>query len=144
MNDAPTPDSILQLGFGFWGSKTLLSAIELGMFTELAKGPLDARTLADRLGLHPRSARDFLDALVALRMLDRSGDRYSNTPDTGQFLDRNKPSYVGGVLEMCNKPLYRFWGWLTQARQRGEPQNEARHSENFFAALYADPGRLED
>jgi SAM-dependent methyltransferase len=94
--------------------------------------------------LHPRSARDFLDALVALRMLDRSGDRYSNTPNTGQFLDRNKPSYVGGILEMCNKRLYPFWGSLTQALRTGEPQNEARHSENFFAALYADPGRLED
>ena len=63
MNDAITPDSILQLGMGFWGSKTLLSAVELGVFTELSAGPLDGETLARRLGLHPRSARDFFDAL---------------------------------------------------------------------------------
>ena len=144
MNDTVSPDSILQLGMGFWGSKTLLSAIELGVFSELAAGPLDSGTLADRLGLHPRSARDFLDALVALQTLERSGDRYSNTPQTDRFLDRNKPSYVGGILEMCNKRLYPFWGSLTQALQTGEPQNEGRKGENFFAALYADPGRLED
>ncbi|HSC57041.1 MAG TPA: methyltransferase dimerization domain-containing protein, partial [Nitrospira sp.] len=49
------PDKIMQLGLGFWGSKTLLSAIELGLFTELAKGPLDAEAIQDRLSLHPRS-----------------------------------------------------------------------------------------
>ena len=37
-----TPEGIMQLGLGFWGSKTLLSAIELGVFTELAKGPASA------------------------------------------------------------------------------------------------------
>ena len=144
MNDAVTPDPILQLGMGFWGSKTLLSAIELGVFTELSAGPLDGNTLAVRLGLHPRSARDFLDALVALQMLERSGDYYSNTPQGNLFLDRNKPSYVGGMLERANKRLYPFWGSLTEALRSGEPQNEARRGENFFAALYADPGRLED
>src|SRR5579864_4488139 len=97
-----TPDEILQLGLGFWGSKTLLSAVEIGVFTELASGPLDGETLAKRLSLHPRSARDFLDALVALRMLERDGDTYANTPATNLFLDRNKPTYAGGILEMAN------------------------------------------
>lgn len=144
MNDAVTPDSILQLGMGFWGSKTLLSAIELGVFTELSAGPLDGQTLASRLALHPRSARDFLDALVALQLLERSEGRYSNTPHADRFLDRNKPSYIGGMLEMANKRLYPFWGSLTEALRSGEPQNEARNGENFFAALYADPARLEE
>ncbi|MBH0185543.1 MAG: cation:dicarboxylase symporter family transporter [Nitrospira sp.] len=40
-----TPAKILQLGTGFWGSKTLLSAIELGVFTELGKGALDGEIL---------------------------------------------------------------------------------------------------
>ena len=69
-----TPDGIMQLGLGFWGSKTLLSAVEIGLFTELAKDPLDFETLSERLMLHARSARDFLDALVALGMLERDGD----------------------------------------------------------------------
>lgn len=143
MSQPVTPDSILQLGLGFWGSKTLLSAIELGLFTELAHGPLDGKTLAERLGLHPRSARDFFDALVALRMLERSDGQYSNSAETHQFLDREKPSYVGGMLEMANARLYPFWGSLTEALRTGEPQNEAKRGENFFTALYADAGRLE-
>jgi O-methyltransferase domain/Dimerisation domain len=144
LNVPPTPDGIMQLGLGFWGSKTLLSAVELGLFTELAKEqPLDDETLSERLMLHPRSARDFLDALVALGMLKRDGDRYANTAETDLFLDRAKPSYVGGILEMANARLYPFWGSLTEALRTGQLQNEAKGGgENFFAAIYADPARL--
>ncbi len=142
MNAKLTPENIMQLGLGFWGSKTLLSAVELGLFTELAKAPLTAEDISARLSLHPRGSRDFLDALVALGMLVREGDRYGNTMETDLFLDRNKPSYVGGMLEMSNGRLYGFWGSLTEALQTGKPQNEAKKGENFFAALYANPERL--
>jgi len=137
------PDAIMRLGLGFWGSKTLLSAIELGLFTELANGALDADTLRDRLSLHPRSVGDFLDTLVSLGMLQRKGNRYTNTPETNRFLDQNKPSYVGGMLEMCNARLYKFWGSLTEGLRTGMPQNEAKEGGNFFTALYADPLKLE-
>ena len=137
------PGRIMQLGVGFWGSKALLSAIELELFTVLARGPRDAETLRLQLGLHPRSARDFFDALVALGMLRRTGTRYANTPETALFLDRNKSSYVGGILEMANARLYRFWGSLTEGLRTGQAQNEAKTGEDFFGTLYADPQRLE-
>ncbi len=88
--DEPTPDGILQLGLGFWGSKTLLSAVHLGGFTELAERPRTAKELTAELGLQPRGARDFLDALVSLGMLERVGDEYADTPATDLFLDRGK------------------------------------------------------
>jgi hypothetical protein len=144
MSDRPTPEKIMQTGLAFWASKTLLSAIEIGVFTELARGaePFDA--LCGRLGLHPRSARDFLDALVALGFLTRSGDRYANTPETDLFLDRAKPSYVGGILEMANHRLYPFWSHLTEALRTGLPQNEVKSGgPGVFQTLYADPARLQ-
>jgi hypothetical protein len=137
-----TPDGILELGMGFWGSKTLLSAIELGLFTELASGPRSGDEIRATLGLHERSAHDFLDALVALGMLDRADGRYANTPATDLFLDRNKPSYVGGILEMANARLYPFWGDLTEGLKTGRPQNEIRAGGNFFVTVYEDPDRL--
>jgi hypothetical protein len=138
-----SPDHILQAGLGFWASKTLLSATELGLFTELAAGPLDAESLRQRLGLDSRGARDFFDALVALRFLERRDGRYSNTPEAAQFLDRNQPAYVGGLLEMCNARLYGFWGSLTEALRTGRPQNEAKTGDDFFGKLYGAPERLE-
>ena len=137
-----TPEPILQLGLGFWASKTLLSAVELGVFTQLGQGPLPADDLIARLGLNRRGARDFLDALVALGMLERGGGSYANTPATALFLDRNKQAYVGGLLEMANARLYPFWSDLTEALRTGLPQNEVKHGGNFFAGLYADPERL--
>jgi SAM-dependent methyltransferase len=140
---AVTPDEIMQLGFAFWGSKTLLSAIELGVFSELARGgPLDADELRGRLGLHERSATDFFDALVSLGMLERENGGYANTPSTELFLDRAKPTYMGGILEMANARLYPFWGSLTEGLRSGAPQNEAKVGESFFEVLYADQARL--
>jgi O-methyltransferase domain/Dimerisation domain len=139
-----TPENIMKLGTGFWASKTLLSAIELGVFSTLAGAPADLLTLQKKLGLHQRSARDFLDALVALRMLERENGLYRNTTDTDFFLDRAKPSYMGGMLEMCNVRLYGFWGSLTEALRTGEVQNEAKEGKDFFGALYAEPERLRE
>jgi hypothetical protein len=138
-----TPDAIMQLGFGYWGSKTLLSAVELGLFTELAKGPLALEDIRTRLKLHERSARDFLDALVALGMLERQQGKYANTPATDLYLDRAKPTYLGGMLEMMSARLYRFWADLTEGLKTGEPQNEAKHGGELFDTLYSDPNRLE-
>ena len=142
------PGHIMQVGMGFWASKTVLSAVELGLFTQLGSNSMTGEEIGTRLGLHPRSIYDFLDALVALQLLDREGDgpggHYRNTPDTAAFLDKNSPTYIGGLLEMANARLYRFWGDLTEALQTAQPQNEIKHAEKpMFEELYSDPGRLE-
>jgi hypothetical protein len=141
-NKQPVPDAILQLGLAFWGSKALLSAVELGLFTTLADGPLTGETLTAKLGLQPRGTTDWLDALVSLGMLRRTGCHYANSPATDLFLDRAKPTYLGGMLEMAGARLYAFWGSLTEGLRTGCPQNEAKTGGDFFAALYQDQGRL--
>ncbi len=142
------PSHIMQVGMGFWASKTVLSAVELELFTQLGSESLTGEEVAGRIGLHPRATYDFLDTLVALNLLERDGDgpdgRYRNTPDTAVFLDKNSPTYIGGFLEMANARLYRFWGDLTEALQTGEPQNEIKHTgQAMFEELYSDPARLE-
>src|SRR6187200_671179 len=142
------PAHIMQVGMGFWPSKTVLSAVELELFTQLGAEAMSGEEIGDRIGLHERAIYDFLDTLVALRFLDRDGDgaeaRYRNTAETAAFLDKRNPAYVGGILEMCNARLYRFWGDLTEALQTGEPQNEVKHTGRpMFEELYSDPERLE-
>lgn len=140
----PSPERILRTGLAFWASKTLLSAVEMELFTDLARHPADLASAQGRIGLHPRAARDFLDALVALGFLVREQGIYRNTPETDLFLDKAKPSYIGGILEMSNHRLYRFWGDLTTAVRTGQPQNESKDGHNPFTALYADPARLRE
>ncbi len=143
----PNPEQILQIGMGFWASKTLLSAVELELFTVLSGTELTGEDIAAKLALHDRSRFDFLDALVALGLLQRTGSGlgavYSNTPDTALFLDKTSPAYLGGTLEMANARLYDFWGSLTEALHTGLPQNEIKTgAPGLFEGIYADPERL--
>jgi SAM-dependent methyltransferase len=142
------PSHIMQVGMGFWPSKTVLSAVELELFTQLGAEAMSGAEIGERLGLHPRAIYDFLDTLVALRLLERDGDgtdgRYRNTDETSAFLDKRSPTYIGGILEMSNARLYRFWGNLTEALRTGEPQNEIKQTgKPMFDELYSDPARLE-
>ncbi len=142
MSNQVSPEKFFNIGLGFWGSKVLLSAVELGLFTLLAKGPLSAEAVRERLKLHPRAIRDFLDALVSLGFLQREGGLYQNSPDSDHYLDKDKPSYIGGILEMVNARLYRFWNSLTEALQTGQQQNESKEGGGLFEVLYSDPARL--
>ena len=142
------PSHIMQVGMGFWPSKTVLSAVELELFTHLGADSMTGEEIGERLDLHPRGIYDFLDTLVALQFLERDGDgtdgRYRNTAESAAFLDKSSPTYIGGILEMSNARLYRFWGGLTEALRTGEPQNEVKHTgKPMFDELYSDPARLE-
>lgn len=142
------PSRILDIGFGFWASKTLLTAVELDVFTTLSDRAMTGEELRQALSIHPRGVFDFLDALVALGFLYRDGDgvkgTYRNTEATAQFLDKRQPSYIGGILEMCNARLFGFWNDLGTAVKTGQPQNELKHSQkSMFETLYEDPARLE-
>jgi len=143
-----TPERIMQTGLGFWGSKTLLAAVKLGVFTELGGNKkLSGKDIQSRLKLHDRGVYDFLDGLVAMGFLERTGlletAAYSNTTETELFLDKNKPTYTGGILEMANDRLFRFWADLDEALITGKPQNELKtRGVSMFEELYADPERL--
>ena len=144
----PSPDPILQTAFGFWSSKVLLTAVEFGLFTKLGQRRLSGIELGTELGLHPRGMDDFFDALVAMKFLEREGDgpqsRYFNTSAGELYLDRNSPRYVGGILEMLNARLFKFWHDLPEALRTGKPQNETKHGQKgVFEELYAELPKLE-
>ncbi|MGA7273512.1 MAG: methyltransferase [Candidatus Udaeobacter sp.] len=144
----PTPDAILQTGFGFWNSKVLLTAVTFDLFTKLGGRRLAGAQIGKELTLHPRGVADFLDALVAMKFLEREGDgidaKYFNTPATALYLDRQSPRYIGGILEMLNARLFKYWHDLPEALRTGQPQNETKHGEKgIFDELYADPTKLE-
>lgn len=143
-----SPARIMEVGMAFWPARVLLSAIELGLFTELGSSSMTGTELQAALKLHARANPDFFDTLVALRFLERDGDgpgaRYRNTPETALFLDRRSPDFMGGFLEMASARLYRFWSDLTEGLRTGGPQNEIKHTgASMFEELYTRPERLE-
>ena len=148
MAQQPDVAPILQTAFSFWSSKVLLTAVEFGVFTRLGDRKLTGEQLGGELGLHPRAIYDFFDALVAMGFLARDGEgptaHYRNTEAGRLYLDLGSPRYIGGILEMLNARLFRFWQDLPDALRTGKPQNELkRGGKSMFEELYAEQPRLE-
>ncbi|MFJ5225039.1 methyltransferase [Streptomyces sp. NPDC088400] len=130
---APEPAALLELGQSYWASKTLLSAVELGLFSLLAGEPAREPEIRERLSLHPRAVRDFLDALVGLGALEREGDVYRNSPAADLYLDEAKLPFRGGFLKMLNWQ-FNLWAQLTELLRTGAPQTKGpTHFDEFYA-----------
>jgi len=138
----PQATRLFQIGSAYRNAKVLLSAVELGLFSVLATGPLDAADLASRINVNKRAARDFFDALVAMGLLTRDAQgRYRNTDESDQYLDAAKPSYLGASFDQYNRREYGLWGSLTQALQTGNPAAETK-GHDHFESLYTDSDRF--
>jgi len=138
----------MEVAIGYGVSKALLSAVGLGLFTRLGQSPMGLVEIIQDFELKERPAMDFLDLLVSVDLLEREGSGvsaiYANTADTAEYLDKRKPSYIGGILELWDKRNYRFWADITEALHTGKAQNETKHRETpFFETLYSEPARLE-
>jgi hypothetical protein len=148
------PSKIMQIGMGFWASKAMLTAVKLELYTRLAAGALSEKQIKEKLGFacSDRHVFDWLDTLVSLGFLERKGllqeAVYSNAPDTDFFLDKNKKSYMGGILEMADSRLYKYWGALEEGLRTGQQQNEGKGNPQgnmeFFSDLYKNPEKLQE
>ena len=143
------PSGIFQTGMGFWASKTLLTAVKLELFTHLGEKTMGAGEIKKKLCLNGRGLYDFLDALVSMGFLERSGKRenavYANAAESDLYLDKNKITYIGGILEMANNRLYPYWNFLEESLKKGTPQNEIRTGEaSLFEKLYRDQDRTRE
>lgn len=141
------PGHIMQIGMGFMASKTLLTAVEMGLFTELGGAPMTRDAIAEKLGIVTH-ADDFLGALVSLGLLAKEGSgdsaTFGNTEETGFFLDKSKPTYIGGIFEMSSDRLYRYWDNIGEGLKTAKPQNEIKETgKALFEELYSDEARLE-
>ena len=133
---------ILEVGFSFWKAQALMAGVRLGLFSELAAGgALTAAQLRSRLAVHGRGLPDLLDALVALQLLEKTGDLYATAPDARRYLDPSQPTYVGELLEFAAARLYPLWASLAEALVTGWPQNEAGREGDYYANLCADRER---
>ena len=148
MSQPLSPAKILETARGFMSTKVLTVAVKLGLFDALRDGPLTGEEIRRRLNLHPRAIPDFLDALLSIGMLaaDRRRARRRATRTRRKrraFLVRGD-AYIGGILEMYDDRLFRFWGDLEDALRTGAPQNEVKHAgASMFEELYREPARLE-
>lgn len=110
----------------YWISKTLMAAVEFELFTRISDKTVTLEELQKTLGMAPRPTDVFATALVSLGLLKTSNDGngrriFSNSPLAATFLDRNKPSYMGDIVSMFDKRLYKMWDKLPQSLLSNRP-----------------------
>ena len=135
------PFDVMLIGWSFVRSKLLMSALEMNLFGELQKEPGTAAELMTRLGLHERGTRDFLDALAALGLIERSADVYRNSPAAAQHLVPGQLGYVGGFLGMTTGFMGSGWDSLTAMLRTGKAHGQEA-GEVPFARVFRDPTLL--
>jgi hypothetical protein len=113
------PEPILKTFAGYMASKNLFVANEIGLFAHLGEGSATIEELATRCEVPRRTLRILADAMVALGLLERAGDHYSNTPATATFLSGG-PADLGPFLRMADQLLYPRWLKLEQAIRTDE------------------------
>ncbi|HEX2053003.1 MAG TPA: methyltransferase dimerization domain-containing protein, partial [Actinomycetota bacterium] len=117
-----SPEPIMRLASGFMAAKHLFAANELGIFEALGDSPATIEQLAARTGLTPRAARISADAMVALELLERQEDRYSNSRLSATFLAGLTPADLRPFLRFWDRISYPAWTRFAEALASGPPQ----------------------
>jgi hypothetical protein len=126
------PQNILEIGMAFWSTRVVVAAVEFGVFTQLAAGPLSGQELMDKLGWRPQAAGPVLDALVVLGLLRRErAGRYSNSRRAALFVVRAKPSYLGALMGLSSRRLFNSWSGFGDLLQTGRPGAAEEYVESF-------------
>lgn len=142
--DQVDPLNIMLSGWSFMKTKILQAAIQLDVFTPLSKEPLTEPELRERLGLHPRATRDFLDTLVGMHVLERDEhERYSTTPDAERYLAQDKGTYLGSFLDMTVNFLSPAFDGLVDTLKTGRAHDEDENGEVPFAQIWQNPMALQ-
>lgn len=132
---------IWDIARGFQPSRILLTAVELGIFAEVGEGAVESVHVAERIGADARGTDRLMNALVAIGLLEKEGDRFRNSEDAREYLVPGKPGCVGGAL-LHNVRMWDAWTYLTESVRGGTSFGRVQHEqspdqgESFMAAMH--------
>jgi predicted O-methyltransferase YrrM len=135
------PGQLLELSGYYWKTCTLHAAVKLDVFTGLGEEQLSAEKVAKRLNASPRGTERLLNALVAMKLLIKTDDKYANSSSAGEFLSKNSPKYIGNII-MHHHHLVESWSQLDQAVQSGRPIrkrssfDDEKRRESFLMGMF--------
>lgn len=119
-----TPERLLQTSGSYWATCALHAGVKLDLFSQLDTGPAAAADLARSIGGDPRGVGMLANALVALGLLSKQGDRFANTDFARRRLVRSSPDYLGHIL-MHHHHLMESWSHLDRSVKTGGPLRDA-------------------
>ncbi|VVM04943.1 acetylserotonin O-methyltransferase [Methylacidimicrobium tartarophylax] len=121
------------------GSRIVRAAVDLGVFSQLAKNSGTAEEVAGALGVSVRGTRVLLDSLTALQLLGKEKGSYRLLPIAEALLVPESPDYLGDLVH--GSILDETWDHLAEAVRKGglaeavEPVEQQKRAEEFFPLL---------
>ena len=131
-------EGIMELSRAFQGSRILLSAFELDVFTVLGDEEKSSEEVANTIAADPRGTDRLLNALCVLKVLTKSRDKFANSPAAAQLLVKGKPGYQAGLMHTVH--LWDSWSTLTSAVRNGGLVNQSAvedRDDTWFVAFIA-------
>jgi acetylserotonin N-methyltransferase len=119
MNHPPDAALVLDLVEAFRRSKTMFTAVQLGIFDALAEAPQTLSVLAEKLALNQSALLRLLSGCVALGLLHNADGTYFNTPAATRLLTSGSPDTLAGYIRYSDRSLYPLWGRLEEAVRTG-------------------------
>ena len=151
MNKNLFTERILKMGYGFWESQVLFTAINIGIFDLLERQPLTGGEVSEKVGASSRGIELLLRALASLEFIEKEkNNKYKNALISSAYLIKEKPKYKGYVL-LHFKNMWDTWGNLEKAVLTGKPVVEIRQklknedcSELFTLAMQSNAVEMAD
>jgi acetylserotonin N-methyltransferase len=113
------PAVVLDLIEAFRRSKAMFAAVSLGVFDALANGPKPLGWLSGELKTNPDALERLLDGCVGLKLLERKGDNYANSPAAAAYLTKTSPHRLTGYINYSNDVMWKLWSHLEDAVREG-------------------------
>jgi len=140
--DSATPERIWQLLTGFQMTAAFKAAVELEIFTLIAKGNVTAEQIAQAAGTELRGVRILCDTLTVIGLLRKDGGQYSLADDAAMFLVKTSPAYIGSVTDFMTSPQ-QMAGFtnLTEAVRKGGAVADTNYSLDPESPMWANFAR---
>lgn len=138
-DDVPAPAALLRMLTGYWVSKALNVAAELGIADLLRDGPQTSDELADRCGVHPQALYRLLRALSSVGVFAEEEERRFGLTPAAELLRSDVPGSMRALARMYGSEQYRAWGNLLESVRTGEPAFDRLFGTGYFEYLAHDP-----
>lgn len=128
-----SPAELLEIAVGYQKSQALFTFAELKIADLLSKKKLKTGEIAKKLKIHPLATERFLNACVAIGLLEKEGDFYTNSDLSQNFLIEKGARFLGGQMKRYQNRSYPQWENLTEHLQKweyGESAQENPESED--------------
>jgi len=142
----PDPAVVLDLIQAFRRSKTMFTAVRMGIFDQLQQAPARAADLAPKLGANADALERLLDGCAALGLLHKQDGLYRNEPVAEHYLCAGSPYTLRGYIGYSNEALYPMWSYLEDAVREGTPRWKQAFGIDGanFSGFFRTPGAMGD